>query len=564
MSCSWSQTLKGQVYSEYYLSLVNDGQLFNTATTGGENSSILTTGYIRKDDDAYTPFIYKLNAQGGLDWFYDYPQNSSANYVYKPEAIKVTYPDKGVLIVGNLYEMDDIALEKPLKGFAIKVDVNGQAIYERIFDCSYTIKASEDYSIIFNCKAFVINDLTVDLMGGAVLAGYILNDTSKQAMVFPIDAGGQVSSNYFKVFDPIKYQNSEVVSIKSIPGEGHVLLLLQEKTSSEVDHTPGLIKINNQFTIDWARDVWPEEGDNQYIPFNLEISQDYEKYYILGHEADNHYITQLSQNSVDWTKKYNLKAYSADEWYLEAPTFAKDLSDNLYLLFSLFAREGTVAHSIVIKTNSQGTPVWFNQYGDREAGLLASDIATVLNNNGPFQISQDVTLTGRYIKTALNGLNIRIRTNDGTTDCLSSEIDYKLSNHTYKIEEAEIAQPNYKLNSLNPGIGSDEPDFQLSKCSGPLFRGALEENKSIFDTGGFEEGHMQVFPNPNQGNFTLQVPFAEQSAQVSIYDLSGKRIRFQETHMGQESIHLSGLPKGTYFIRCVQGYESSTKRIVVQ
>lgn len=72
-----------------------------------------------------------------------------------------------------------------------------------------------------------------------------------------------------------------------------------------------------------------------------------------------------------------------------------------------------------------------------------------------------------------------------------------------------------------------------------------------------------LFPNPNAGNFTLQLSSDEQ-AQVTITDLSGKRIFSTSNYISGNSIDLKGLSGGLYFAKVVYNQTTETLKFIVR
>lgn len=72
---------------------------------------------------------------------------------------------------------------------------------------------------------------------------------------------------------------------------------------------------------------------------------------------------------------------------------------------------------------------------------------------------------------------------------------------------------------------------------------------------------LNVFPNPTKGEITIQ--FEGSSAAVQIVDLTGKSVLNSQI-VSNESIDLSSLNAGTYFIHLTMNGSSVTERIVVQ
>jgi hypothetical protein len=73
-----------------------------------------------------------------------------------------------------------------------------------------------------------------------------------------------------------------------------------------------------------------------------------------------------------------------------------------------------------------------------------------------------------------------------------------------------------------------------------------------------------LFPNPTYGEFTLQLSADDQQTQITITDLSGKKIFTTSTYLSGESIQLKGLSKGIYFATIVFNQTSETLKFVVK
>jgi len=80
--------------------------------------------------------------------------------------------------------------------------------------------------------------------------------------------------------------------------------------------------------------------------------------------------------------------------------------------------------------------------------------------------------------------------------------------------------------------------------------------------------YFEIFPNPNDGNFTLKLNFEpEENAVISITDMSGREIRsFAGNDIRKEEfeISLNGVSKGFYLINLRSGKISQTRKLVVE
>lgn len=73
-----------------------------------------------------------------------------------------------------------------------------------------------------------------------------------------------------------------------------------------------------------------------------------------------------------------------------------------------------------------------------------------------------------------------------------------------------------------------------------------------------------LYPNPNSGSFALQLPADDDSAQLTITDLSGKMIYSTSNYVSGETIDLKGLSNGLYFAKIVCNQATETLKFVVK
>lgn len=82
--------------------------------------------------------------------------------------------------------------------------------------------------------------------------------------------------------------------------------------------------------------------------------------------------------------------------------------------------------------------------------------------------------------------------------------------------------------------------------------------------------NLELFPNPNTGNFTLIISFKDNinKATITIYDTSGKAI-YNETVFSNsiklvKQIKISNLKKGTYLFEVKNTSQTSTTKLVIK
>ena len=77
-------------------------------------------------------------------------------------------------------------------------------------------------------------------------------------------------------------------------------------------------------------------------------------------------------------------------------------------------------------------------------------------------------------------------------------------------------------------------------------------------------GTLTLFPNPNQGRFSLDLGRRYEEVFLSIYDMWGKRVN-QTRYRGVRKIQEShDLPTGTYLLQVRSGQQQITKRMIVE
>ncbi|MDI1317188.1 T9SS type A sorting domain-containing protein [Flavobacterium sp.] len=73
-----------------------------------------------------------------------------------------------------------------------------------------------------------------------------------------------------------------------------------------------------------------------------------------------------------------------------------------------------------------------------------------------------------------------------------------------------------------------------------------------------------LVPNPNSGNFTLQLPLDDQQAQITITDFSGKKVFNSERYFSGDTINLKGVSKGLYFVKVFYNQTTETLKCIVE
>lgn len=77
--------------------------------------------------------------------------------------------------------------------------------------------------------------------------------------------------------------------------------------------------------------------------------------------------------------------------------------------------------------------------------------------------------------------------------------------------------------------------------------------------------HINIYPNPNNGTFTVQTTCADfKTAHIAVYDMMGRLVKSQSLVSGSETISLNNAPKGLYLIKLQVDDAVLTNQVVIE
>ncbi|RTY95152.1 endonuclease [Flavobacterium sp. GT3R68] len=99
--------------------------------------------------------------------------------------------------------------------------------------------------------------------------------------------------------------------------------------------------------------------------------------------------------------------------------------------------------------------------------------------------------------------------------------------------------------------------FTLDTCNnlGSRLSENIEENNLYFND-------VRIYPNPSNGNFTIDFGKADSGSSIEIYSLFGQKV-FEKNNTDNSSLSLSNLQKGIYLLRVTKDSKSITKKIII-
>jgi hypothetical protein len=255
------------------------------------------------------------------------------------------------------------------------------------------------------------------------------------------------------------------------------------------------------------------------------------------------------QNSVIYTVPVIAHA-SSYNWTLPSGAKGSSVTNSISVDF------GTTAVSGTIKVKGH------NEYGDG----AESSIPVSVSNIG---ISENLFLTN---------LNL----SEGESGCFNANDTITISGEENNVEFQSGSSINLIAGSLViflPGFHVFEGSYLHAEitvdstfCDGASGAVAILpgltrfKNISVIQnlSTTINENTVKIYPNPNNGNFTIEFSNLETGTEISVYNMTGKTVfRGYITEQLQQNINLGKTSTGLYVVKIKNGKELITKKIVV-
>jgi D-alanyl-D-alanine carboxypeptidase len=260
-------------------------------------------------------------------------------------------------------------------------------------------------------------------------------------------------------------------------------------------------------------------------------------------------VVSQGQNSVTYTVPAIAKATSYI-WTLPQGVTGTSSTNSITINYEKFAVSG----SISVKGN--------NSYGDGAESTLVINVTRVL--------SDFLTITNLSLA---NGSTECFNAIDTITIAGGSTIVEFLSGSTVDLIAGQSI-------FLLPGFHAFEGNFTNAYitttgafCDGasgspivvqPVEKSVTNQSASETQTVVPEEKMVKVYPNPNNGKFTLELSNIESGVTISIYNIQGTRVyQSSAKNLICQKINLTGIRKGIYFVKVLDGKEQLTTKMIV-
>ena len=553
-------SLNGQTYNEYNMFLANEDEgIVPIATTSTSDGAVVAIGTYQVDLGMGVkkehPYAYKLAADGSMKWFNVYKQGSEEPFDYVPTAIITTHPDEGFMITGNL---SNEGISEG--GFLLKLAPDGTLSWTRTYDCN---AIQEIFSI--NCEQFELSDLEITWTGGAVIIGEITLElvAGSRALLFKVDQNGQPLAGQAVAYKHPDCLYNKGISIELIGGFDYAFLFEGRKMTNQNNTSwepkPSVVRLNSNLQWVWAK--WNQESESirSYTPIDMSInSQD--QIHIIGSMSETPIVNTLNGNGTEiWTNTlstsyiYNSRSPRA---------IVTDFQDNSYILLESEDISSFSDFTHLVSITAAGAVNWSRKYADNNTIYDPKSLCMI--NNGPFTIpAQDLFVLAApfsYQNTYLNW-DARVLIFDGNTNCHEEGIDIALTEEQYTSFTfyPDIMALDMLTNTKT--LSQDEPDYERESCS--LFYYFSDQNGQAMP---YSKKEVSVFPNPNNGNFSVQIAGLEEKerAKVHLYNADGSLVMIKSLSYHNNELQLEGLPSGTYFLQFISEIDSKTAKVVVQ
>ncbi|WP_447636721.1 N-acetylmuramoyl-L-alanine amidase [Flavobacterium microcysteis] len=257
-----------------------------------------------------------------------------------------------------------------------------------------------------------------------------------------------------------------------------------------------------------------------------------------------------TQNRLNWTASSNATGYDI---YRNGALYASNITGTQYI--NTLVTGGTTYTYYVIAKNTSGTKT--NSNGTLSAATLVCNATP-----GSFTMSATATCSGTQ-----SAINVTWTTSSNATsydiyrngNLYAPDVTGNAFLNTYLITAGTSYSYYIKAKNANGSINNSNGTLSRTaiSCSarpaGPIGKSGLELD-------------VKIYPNPNNGQFTITVDKASDSeVHYSIYDITGKVIESKNIESDgrlETSVDISRLPSGTYIINVTTDNQEFTKKII--
>jgi hypothetical protein len=311
--------------------------------------------------------------------------------------------------------------------------------------------------------------------------------------------------------------------------------------------------------------------------FSRMMCNDYDAFFRIVSSPPSPYTT-FSLNEPNF--RPNPDVYNPGNYYLI--NFTATTTPSVFISSDSYYKDNCGRLDFIVYRRDASTSQQFLwSTGDTTASIKVSPRQTttyyVTIKDGKYSIQDSV----RVIVNLPN--NLEIKNYDGVTECFNASYTITISGKGTKVvfesgsSVTLIAGQNIRFlpefqalsgSNMNASITTDSSFCNValgtSIVTQPLEKSGKKE--TTYEVQSILPGKktVKVYPNPNNGYFTLELTNFESGATFCIFNLLGERI-YQTTKINPTSskIDLSGIKRGIYFVKVVDKQEQFAIKMVV-
>ena len=218
-------------------------------------------------------------------------------------------------------------------------------------------------------------------------------------------------------------------------------------------------------------------------------------------------------------------------------------------------------HTIYIGYGPQSVTLTASALGGVGAHSYSWAPTTGVANPNSASTSVAPTTTTTYTVTITDGTGCSI-----TKSVTINVVDVRCGNNNNKVKVCHIP-PGNNSNPQNLCIASSAVathlahGCKLGDCPGAKNGSYEEEDEHM---GGLVVNEVKVYPNPNNGSFTIELPTGMEQASIAVLDMAGKVIVKQVANGSKVQVDLGSVARAMYMVNVTNGSEVFRTKVSVQ
>jgi len=413
-------------------------------------------------------------------------------------------------------------------------------------DASFNIQWSKEYANgSFGEYGTTIHQ-TLD--GGYIVSSDVHESGSMDFSLTKLDANGIVQWTKITTQTSTDYRNIELATQQTIDGGYIICGFNYTATGGQKDIC--IVKRDATGGILWSETIGGTSDDEGFDIIQTSTGE----YIVTGAtksfgagQVDIFLMKLSSIGNIIWAKTYG---GTGDDYANQV----KKTNDGGFVIAGYTESFGNGGDVLLIKTDSTGNILWSKTYGSsNEEGQGGTDVGLSLaktNNDGYFVTSfttnTDFTFANSYV----------IRTDSiGNSGCVNYQNNVSLTTLTpfFVINLLTLTETAIILLN-NITVADTVITLKTIDC----FASSVNEIISTDD--------INIFPNPSNGQFTINEKGQRTMDKLEIYNLLGEKIYTATNNKQQKTydIDISNSPKGFYFVKIFVKDKIYTEKIVIQ